>query len=232
MNIELSIIIPVFEESYIINKTISHLNCIPFTRRPEIIIVDGNITQSTLGVIRDKHVKKLSSPKGRGIQMNMGAKAASGNVFLFLHADTYLSPNAPELILKSLQNKNTVAGAFDLGIRSHKNIFRLIEKMVQIRSRLTRIPYGDQGIFIQKKFFKMLGGYSNMPLMEDVDLMRRVKKAGGKIAIIGEKVSTSSRRWEKEGIIFCTLRNWFLITLYFLGLPAEKLKKYYPTLPF
>jgi rSAM/selenodomain-associated transferase 2 len=227
MDFQVSIIIPAFNEPYIINNTIEHLNCLSTTIRTEIILVDGHISQTTLKAVKDKKVQKISSPRGRGIQMNAGAKVASGEILLFLHADTYLIENAPELIIKTLQDQNAVAGAFDLGIHSHKAVFRLIEKMVYIRSRLTQIPYGDQGIFIKRKFFEILGGYNPMPLMEDVDLMRRVKKAGGKIALVNRKIFTSPRRWEKEGVIFCTLRNWTLILLYIIGVPAEKLSKFY-----
>jgi rSAM/selenodomain-associated transferase 2 len=228
MNFQISIIIPVFNEFSIINKTIEHLNHLRNPHSIEIIVVDGHIFQTTLKVIKDKYIKKIRSPKGRGIQMNSGAKVASGEILLFLHADTYLADNAPELIKKTIQDQNAIAGAFDLGIRSPKKVFRLIEKMVFIRSRLIQLPYGDQGIFIRRKFFENLDGYNNTPLMEDVDLMRRVKKAGGKIVNINQKVFTSPRRWEKEGVIFCTLRNWTLILLFFLGVPAEKLSKFYP----
>jgi rSAM/selenodomain-associated transferase 2 len=227
MDFQISIIIPVFNEPYIINKTIEHLNCLCTTKRIEIIVVDGHILQTTLKAVKDKKVQKISSPKGRGIQMNAGAKVASGQILLFLHADTYLDKNAPEIIIKTLHDHSTVAGAFDLGIRSHKAVFRLIEKMVYFRSRLTRIPYGDQGIFIKRQFFETLGGYSAIPVMEDVDLMRRVKKTGGKIAIVSRKIFTSPRRWEKEGVLFCTLRNWTLILFYLTGVPAEKLSKFY-----
>jgi rSAM/selenodomain-associated transferase 2 len=228
MDFQISIIIPVFNEHYIINKTIEHLNCLHTTERFEIIVVDGHISKGTLKAVKDQRVKKTSSPKGRGIQMNTGAKLASAEILLFLHADTYLADSAPELIINTLHDQNAVAGAFDLGICSHKAVFRLIEKMVYIRSRLTRIPYGDQGIFIKKNFFESLGGYGKMPLMEDVDLMRRVKKNGGKIAMVNRKILTSPRRWKKEGVIFCTLRNWTLILLYLMGVPAEKLSKFYP----
>ena len=227
MNFQISIIIPVYDEPYIINQTIKHLNYLSLEKKIEIIVVDGNRSQSTLKAIKDKKTTQILSNRGRGIQMNAGAKAASGEILLFLHADTYLPDNAPELMNKAFSNPKIVAGSFDLGIRSDKRAFRLIEKMVYIRSRLTRIPYGDQGIFIRKHFFEMLGGYSTIPIMEDVDLMRRVKKSNGKIAIISQKVSTSPRRWEKEGLVRCTLRNWAMILLYFLGAPAEKLSKYY-----
>ncbi|MGD0283471.1 MAG: glycosyl transferase family 2, partial [Dissulfurispiraceae bacterium] len=90
-----------------------------------------------------------------------------------------------------------------------------------------RIPYGDQAIFIWKEYFHAAGGFREIPIMEDVELMRRIKKTGDKIYIIPEKVKTSPRRWEKEGIVYCTLRNWTLITLYFAGMPPEKLVKFY-----
>jgi rSAM/selenodomain-associated transferase 2 len=228
MDLQISIIIPVFNEFYTINDTITHLNNLFSGKRFEIIIVDGHMFNNTLKAVKDKHVKKISSPKGRSIQMNAGAKVSSGKILLFLHADTYLSDDAPENITKALNDQNIVAGAFNLGIRSPKTIFRLIEKGVLIRSKVTRIPYGDQSIFIRRNFFEILGGYGNMPLMEDVDLMMRVKKAGGKITIIDQKVYTSPRRWEKEGIIFCTLRNWILILLYLIGVPAEHLSRFYP----
>jgi rSAM/selenodomain-associated transferase 2 len=225
---QISIIIPVFNELYIINETLEHLNSLCSGKRIEIIVVDGHMSQNTLKFVKDNHVKKIPSFKGRSIQMNAGAKVASGEILLFLHADTYLPEHALENIMKTLHDQNTVAGAFDLGIRSPKTIFRLIEKMVYIRSRLTRIPYGDQGIFIRRNFFEHIGGYGSMPLMEDVDLMQRVRESGRKIAIINQKVFTSSRRWEKEGIIFCTLRNWTLILLFLMGVPSERLLKFYP----
>jgi hypothetical protein len=99
--------------------------------------------------------------------------------------------------------------------------------MVYIRTRITGIPYGDQAIFIKKDFFAGMNGYQEIPIMEDVELMRRIKKSGYKICIIPQRVSTSPRRWEKEGIIYCTLRNWALISLYLSGFKPEKLAKFY-----
>jgi hypothetical protein len=120
-----------------------------------------------------------------------------------------------------------VGGAFDLEIKSKKRIFRLIERAASIRSRLTRIPYGDQAIFLKKSFFDQIGGFKDIPIMEDVELMQRVKKAGQKIKFIPRKVWTAARRWEKEGIVYCTLRNWILISLYMFGVSPEKLNKFY-----
>jgi GT2 family glycosyltransferase len=119
------------------------------------------------------------------------------------------------------------AGAFDLGIRTERKIFRITERYVALRSRLTRVPFGDQAIFIRRDYFEHIGGYSNIPIMEDVDLMRRIRKKGDRICIIPEKVMTSARRWEKEGVLCATLRNWMLQSSYALGVPPERLAKYY-----
>jgi GT2 family glycosyltransferase len=139
-----------------------------------------------------------------------------------------LYPNAfrdIESVIRS--GKDVVGGAFDLGISSPKWIFRVIETISSFRSRITRIPYGDQAIFMKSGYFRKIGSFSIFPIMEDVDLMLRVGRSGGKIRIIPEKVRTSSRRWEKEGILFCTFRNWLLIMLFFCGVSPVQLAKYY-----
>jgi len=165
--------------------------------------------------------------RGRARQMNKGAVHAGGKILLFLHADTLLPEGALQRISALMEKGAVVAGAFELGIDSARPVFRIIEKAASLRSRILRIPYGDQAIFIRKDYFRALGGFREIPLMEDVELMRRIKKAGDRISIIPEKVKTSPRRWEKEGILFCTLRNWTLISLYFLGVSPERLAKFY-----
>lgn len=119
-------------------------------------------------------------------------------------------------------------GAFDLGISSDKWIYRLIARTASLRSRLTRLPYGDQAIFIRRDEFRNLGGYPVIPIMEDVALMRQIKKRGGNINIIAHPVATSPRRWEREGVLYATLSNWLLQAAYFLGRSPEKLARYYP----
>jgi len=227
MNNKISVIIPVWNEAYFINETVNNILMLQYQGRLEIIAVDGCSKGETVREIYNESVKKLTSEKGRAKQMNKGALHADGDILLFLHADTLLPTNAFENISKVMEKGEIVAGAFDLGIRSKRPIFRLIEKSASLRSRITRLPYGDQAIFIRKDYFRAIGGFREMPLMEDVDLMRRIRNKGGSISIISEKVNTSARRWEEEGILFCTLRNWTLITLYFLGIPPEKLVRFY-----
>lgn len=222
-----SIIIPVVDEYYTINQTIKHINSLKADDDLEIIVVDGSPTGETIKVIENKGIKKLITEKGRGNQMNKGASIANGEILIFLHADTYLPPNALHSIASAMRDHTYIGGAFDLGIDSDRLIFRVIEKMASLRSRITRMPYGDQVIFLRKDYFNNLGGFKSIPIMEDVDLMRRIKKRKGKIYIIEKRVKTSPRRWEKEGVLYCTLRNWVLITLYFLGAEPEKLIKFY-----
>ena len=157
--------------------------------------------------------------------MNAGVKVASSNLLLFLHADTLLPNKAFDLIRETLKDKD--AGAFDLSFDSNNIFLKTIAKVASWRSRLTKLPYGDQAIFIKKDVFHTLNGYDDLPLMEDVNLMQKLKKHNFKIQILPQCVITSARKWENSGIIYTTLRNWLLITLYYLGVHPSKLAKYY-----
>ena len=203
-----------------------HLQNMESDFRLEVIIVDGDPEGSTITAVAAA-VKKIRASRGRGCQMHQGARLASGEILLFLHADVILGREALLQMFRVCRRKDLAGGAFSLSIDSGKPIFRLIEKAVSIRSRLTKIPYGDQAIFIKKTIYDKMGGFRDIPLMEDVDLMRRLKKAGGKIVILSGMALTSPRRWEKEGVLYCTLRNWLLITLYLLGVAPARLIKFY-----
>lgn len=222
-----SIILPVLQENSLINGIIDHLHSLENNKDTEIIVVDGDPKGTTLTAIARDNVTKLRSPRGRGKQMNLGAREAKGKILLFLHADTELPSNALRLIAAAMKDKRYVAGAFDLGIRSERLIFRVIESAASLRSRLTRIPFGDQAIFVRKDYFEKIGGYKDIPIMEDVEIMKRIKKRGDKIVIVRQRVRTSSRRWEKEGILRCTLRNWLLQVLYLLGVSPHRFYKLY-----
>jgi rSAM/selenodomain-associated transferase 2 len=222
-----SVIIPVLHEAGVINTLIEHLYAQRCSEDCEIIVVDGDPARETINTIIHKDVNVLVSEPGRGRQMNAGAAAARGDILIFLHADTCLPVDALNLIRQALENRQYVAGAFDLGIRSQKLIFKIIARAASLRSRFTRMPYGDQVIFIRKDYFKSIGGFRNIPLMEDVELIKRIKKRGDKIRILPDRVLTSPRRWESEGIISCTLRNWMLIILYLIGVSPEKLAHLY-----
>lgn len=222
-----SIIIPVLHEAETINALIAHLRSLDAGQAREIIVVDGDPEGSTIKAVQDAGVRLLISGRGRARQMNRGGAAARGDVLLFLHADTFLPANAAGLILSCLEDRRVVAGAFELGFLTERRIFRITERYVSLRTRLTRIPFGDQAVFIRRDYFEAIGGFREIPLMEDVELMKRIRTQGGRIAILPAKALTSARRYEREGIVFCTLRNWSLQFLYMLGVAPERLAKWY-----
>ena len=222
-----SIIVPVFHEGERINDLIEYVSRLDSEGNSEIIIVDGAQEKDTLTVIRSNHVIKISSELGRAKQMNAGASIARGEILVFLHADTELPTDALRKIGSFIEQKEYVGGAFDLGIKSDKLIFKAIGTISSLRSRLNRMPFGDQAIFIRREYFNKMGGYKEIPLMEDVELLRRIKKSGDRIRIFHDRVMTSPRRWEREGVIYCTLRNWILQALYLSGVSPEKLTDFY-----
>lgn len=222
-----SIVIPVLNEQERINSTIGHLRSRNFADEYEIIVVDGDPQGRTIQTIQDKEVTSIVSEKGRGKQSNAGAAAAQGEVLVFLHADTQLPPGALTKISQVLQNEEYVGGAFDLAIDSDRLLLKYIAARARFRSRLNRIPYGDQAIFIRKSYFEKIGRFKEIPLIEDVDLMRRIKKDRRKICILKDRVSTSPRRWEEKGIIRTTITNQVLLALYYLGVSPERLARYY-----
>lgn len=222
-----SIIIPVLNEEDRIQSFLQHVKDISAGESVELIVVDADPAGSTLNKIRSGEATKLLSPGGRGMQMNRGVDAARGNVLLFLHADTFLPENALGHIKNALMDDTCVGGAFDLGIDSDRVLLRLTAWCASLKHRMTRVPYGDQAIFIRLDFFRALGGYREGPLFEDVELMKRIKKLKKKITIIRYRTKTSPRTWEKEGVLYTILRNWTLQALYLLGASPEFLVKYY-----
>lgn len=214
-------------ETVSINSLVCHVLGLEYDEKPQIIVVDGDPEGSTISAIDGVDVVGVRSERGRGRQMNAAARQAQGDVLLFLHADTELPAEALKEISLLMEKNEVVAGAFDLGIKSQRFIFRVIEGVASFRSRVSRIPFGDQAIFVRRDYFNEIGGYSEIPLMEDVEIMRRIKRRGDKIVIINKKVMTSPRRWEEEGILYCTLRNWLIQILYYFGVSPERLVKYY-----
>ena len=215
-------------ESKIINGLLDSLYDLVKEKQCEIIVVDGSKTQDTLGVITDSTIKKYSCEKGRGRQMNLGAALATGEILIFLHADTRLPSNALRVITDALQDEKLVGGAFSLKIDSESLLLRMTALFSTLRSRMTRAPYGDQVIFLRKTLFDTIGGFRKITIMEDVELMRRINKQKEKIIILSTAVVTSDRRWRQEGLFYTALRDTLIIFLYWCGVPAEKLARFYP----
>jgi len=223
----ISVVIPVLHEGEHINDVLTALVVSANGRPYETIVVDADPAGGTITHIRDSRVVTLRAQKGRAKQMNEGAARATGEILLFLHGDTLLPADALAKIEKALVDESYVGGAFDLGIQNSRRIFQIISRCASLKHRLTRVPYGDQAIFMLRSYFQEMGGYPEIPLMEDIELMKRIKRKGWRIIILQDAVKTSSRKWDKDGVFYTILRNWMLQTLYLMGIPAEKLVQYY-----
>ncbi|MBD1890972.1 TIGR04283 family arsenosugar biosynthesis glycosyltransferase [Coleofasciculus sp. FACHB-SPT9] len=220
----ISIIIPVLNEAAdTIRSTLASLRNV---KNVEVIVVDGGSQNETVVLVQSWGVKVLSSAAGRACQMNAGATAATGDILLFLHADTSLPLGFEKLVPLTLAQSGTVAGAFELKINSPMRSLRLVEKMVNWRSRFFSLPYGDQAIFLKASVFHDIGGFPDLPIMEDFELIRCLRRLG-RIAIVPTPVLTSARRWHKLGVLKTTLINQIVILGYFLGVPSSHLVKFY-----
>ena len=223
---KISIIIPVLNEAAAIARTLATVQP---ASNVEIIVVDGGSQDDTVAIAQSLKVKVITSAPGRAQQMNAGAKAATGEVLLFLHGDTLLPPDFAIRIRQALNLPGVIAGAFALKIDSAGPGIRLIERLVNWRSR-NWLPYGDQAIFLRANTFQQIGGFRDLPIMEDFELMRQLKKKvkkKGAIAIIPEPVVTSGRRWQRLGVLRTTLINQLIILGYFLRVPCDRLARWY-----
>lgn len=223
----ISIIIPVLNEAENIRNTLVYLQEEVGDSDREIIVVDGGSKDQTVAIAKSLDVIVIESVKpGRANQMNAGAAIATGDILLFLHADTKLPHDYANLIIKTLAKPKVIAGAFELAIDSQQKSLRLIEAMVKMRSHWFSLPYGDQALFITRSTFEKIGGFPEVAIMEDFVLVKQLKRQG-KIAIAPAAVTTSSRRWEKLGVWQTTMINQLMILGYYLGISPDKLRKFY-----
>lgn len=222
-----SVIVPVLNEAHQLDSLIDHILRIAGGEPVETILVDGSPDGESIRAISRGGVALLTSPAGRARQMNAGAAQANGDYLLFLHADTRLPPGAFRRIAETLSDGRYAAGAFDLRYGTDRLSIRVVARVACLRSRLTRIPYGDQAHFFRRDYFEALGGYADIPFLEDVEIMRRIKARGGRIFILPDPVVTSARRQEKEGVLYCTLRNGAIVALYCMGMSPESLARFY-----
>jgi rSAM/selenodomain-associated transferase 2 len=193
----------------------------------EIIVSDGGSIDRT-GRVASKYTDKvIRGERGRGQQLNAGAALATGDILWFLHVDSTPPDNFKYHILNTLEKPGVAGGAFTLEIDSSLSSLKFISRVVELRSMISQIPYGDQGIFVKREVFERINGFKNIPLMEDIDFGRRLKKEG-RICISRQKIKTCARAWERYGILRTTLRNWIYVTLFFMGYPPQKLyERYY-----
>ena len=219
----LSVIIPVLNEEKSIATTLAALRPL---KPDELLIVDGGSTDGTKQICRRLGITVISSERGRAVQMNSGASHATGDVLLFLHADTRLPASAIDDIRAALTDSRCVGGRFDVELDGDHWMLKIIGRMISLRSRLTKIGTGDQAIFVRRAVFEAIGGYPEIPLMEDIALSRALKRTG-KIACLKSRVVTSARRWQAEGVWKTIVKMWTLKSLYLLGVSPLRLKRYY-----
>jgi rSAM/selenodomain-associated transferase 2 len=221
--INVSVIVPVLDEEKTIATTLDALIALA---PHEIIVVDGGSTDRTAEICQQFDVKVMVSARGRARQMNSGAKAASGDILLFLHADTTLPNSAFDDIRLALGDSRYVGGRFDVELAGQHWMLKVIGAMINYRSRLSKVSTGDQAIFVRRFVFEQIGGYPDIPLMEDVAFCRMLRHTG-EIACLKSRVMTSARRWEIDGVWRTILRMWALKLLYLAGVSPNRLKQYY-----
>jgi len=219
----ISIIIPTLNEEDVIQALLQQLQTCR-QQGHEVIVVDGGSHDNTCSVADSLSDKVISSEAGRALQMNNGATQSRHEILWFLHADTIIPENAIEQIQEALNKSDW--GRFNVKLSGSHILFRIIETMMNVRSCVSSIATGDQGIFVKRKVFWQVNGYSNIPLMEDVDLSKKLKKLS-KPACLKYTLITSSRRWEKNGISSTILLMWKLRFLYWLGVSPEYLARQY-----
>ncbi len=219
----ISIIIPTLNEAATLAEVIEAARQ---TGNAEIIVVDGGSNDETLAIAAKADVC-LSSERGRAQQQNAGAKIAKGNILLFLHADCLLKENCCDAIRSAMQNKDCIGGCFQQQIDAKGLRYRLLEKGNAMRVHCCKWAYGDQGIFVKRDTFEQVGGFPDIQLMEDLYLMKRLKKEGT-FSLLNARIIISARRWQQKGVVRQTLRNWAFVTLAHIGVSPNWLAKYYP----
>jgi rSAM/selenodomain-associated transferase 2 len=233
--VTITVIIPTLNEASTIAETIRHTAGLGVD---QIIVVDGGSQDRTREVVESlltdtQHqahstLRLLSSSQGRARQMNTGARSSQGQILLFLHADTRLPDTAKQNIESALADPDVVGGRFDVRLDSPSAWAPVVGTFMNLRSRLTCIATGDQAIFVRRDVFERLGGFSNIPLMEDIEFSSRLKRTGP-TAALRETVSTSFRRWEQQGPLKTILLMWILRFLYWIGVSSERLARLYKT---
>ncbi len=221
----LSIVIPTLDEAERIVPTLQALAALRL-QGVDVTVVDGGSRDDTPLRAAALADRVIAAPRGRARQMNAGAAAATGDVLLFLHADTMLPPGALSAIDAALAG-GAGWGRFDVRIEGRSALFPLIAMLMNARSRCSGIATGDQAIFVSRALFDQVGGFPQQPLMEDIELSRRLRQHGPP-ACLHERVVTSGRRWERHGVWRTVWLMWRLRLRYWLGTPADELAKAYP----
>lgn len=220
---KVSIIVPTLNEELVLEKTLTQFQQLS---PHELIVSDGGSDDDTRNIAGRFSHRVITGSAGRALQMNVGADEATGDILLFLHADSRIEPESYRKMLEYMKNPKWIGGAFTLCIESGKWSLKLIALLANIRSKYFGLAYGDQGFFVRKEVFKDMNGFSPIPICEDLDFYYRLRKKGS-VILLKEKAHTSPRRWINEGIFFTTVRNFIIAVLFGLGFPPHILTKWY-----
>ncbi len=222
LHIAVAVVIPTLDEEEALRANLPTA----MTAADEVVVSDGGSRDNTVAVARQMGARTVTGIAGRGPQLNRGADAAPGvDAFLFLHADTRLPEGALASVRRALLEGN-VGGGFRVRFDSDRAIFRLGERLVDLRTRLTRAPLGDQAQFATRRSFEELEGFRNWPILEDIDFIRRLRRCG-RIVVLPERVSTSARRYLQCGITRTIMTNWMIWILFSVGVSPQRLARLY-----
>lgn len=224
---KISIVVPALNEARVIRATLEPLQALR-ARGHELILVDGGSRDETSRLAEPLVDRLLHTEAGRARQMNAGARAADGELLWFVHADTRIPADADDLLLRAVRTRpaGRAWGRFDVRLSGAHPLLRVVERSMNLRSRLSGIATGDQGLFVDAALFRESGGFPELPLMEDIEFSRRLKRYGRPLCL-RQTLLTSSRRWEDQGVARTILRMWALRLGYFLGIPAQRLAAHY-----
>ncbi len=218
-----AIIVPVYNEEQQVKHNLQHFIDL---EADELIFVDGESTDQTALFLKQSGVTCVASKPGRAIQMNLGAYVSKSDILVFIHMDTVVSKSNVEAVKEAFSQSDVVGGRFDVRLSGKYPSFRIIEFMINLRSRLSKISTGDQVQFVSRSVFEAMHGFAPLPLLEDVEFSKRLKKVG-RIACLKDQVTTSSRRWEKYGIMKTVWLMWKIRLFYWWGVSPEKLAMLY-----
>lgn len=221
--LRISVVIPALNEAENVAATVASAAAPAVA---EVLLVDGGSVDATVRVAERAGARVLRGERGRARQMNAGAVAASGDVLLFLHADTTLPPGFDALVVAAMRDPRVAGGRFDIDLVPTSPLIGLTARLINLRSRLSKIATGDQALFVRRDVFADIGGFPDMPILEDVAFSVALKRRG-RIACLRARVSSSSRRWRKDGVVRTILLMWTMRFLFFCGVSSRRLARLY-----
>jgi len=219
----ISIIIPAVNEGALLGNTLAAVTGVAGV---ETIVIDGGSRDNTREVAAAAGARVITTRPGRALQMNAGAAAARGDLLLFLHADTFLPAGFANRIRQTLAEPRVAAGAFRLTVNAPGLAMRILERIIYWRSISLQMVYGDQALFMTAEMFRAAGGFPEMPIMEDFEIIRRLRRRG-RIAVLPEAVTTSARRWQRLGLVRTTVSNQLIVAAYLCRVDPGRLARWY-----